>query len=199
MSSLQRPPRLPRLRAAGRLAAALVIGAAALLAARLGLSLHARQGRDRSPRRSRRHRCPRCASPASWRVCARAAGPRARPSTASRSSPTTAWPSRAAPTPSPRRTSSPSRWRRPRSRRLPHGLDGAVRPAGSVASPVKLPRAPILITFDDGIKSVWIHADRILAQHHRGHDVRHHRARGNAQALLPQLAGVSSGMNNSGR
>ncbi len=32
--------------------------------------------------------------------------------------------------------------------------------------PVRLPRAPILITFDDGIKSVWIHADRILAQHH---------------------------------
>jgi peptidoglycan/xylan/chitin deacetylase (PgdA/CDA1 family) len=31
---------------------------------------------------------------------------------------------------------------------------------------VKLPAAPILITFDDGIKSVWVHADRILAQHH---------------------------------
>jgi peptidoglycan/xylan/chitin deacetylase (PgdA/CDA1 family) len=31
---------------------------------------------------------------------------------------------------------------------------------------VALPSAPILITFDDGIKSVWIHADRILAQHH---------------------------------
>ncbi len=161
MSSLERPVRVPRLRAAGRLVAALVIGAAAL--ALPVLAYHFTRGpgpvaaqvapppvpEARVARELARVRVPLAARQAehgipvlTYHGVAEQGGPYA---------------------------VTPEDFAEQMA-----ALDRAGYHTVSMAQfdrwqrglPVKLPRAPILITFDDGIKSVWIHADRVLAQHH---------------------------------